>query len=90
MFHDGSPGKEKAPCVRSEGRLNGISLRGIGRYWIVCAQGAGQIKVRGAMVRALRQWLETHELPAIIAAVLGMVVALSVLMVVGGYLAVTP
>ncbi|MEH2519483.1 redox-regulated HSP33 family molecular chaperone [Bradyrhizobium sp. AZCC 1610] len=42
------------------------------------------------MVRALRQWLETHELPAIIAAVLGVVVTLSVLMVVGGYLAVTP
>jgi len=52
--------------------------------------GRGAIKVRGAMVRALRQWLETHELPAIIAAVLGVVVALSVLMVVGGYLAVTP
>ena len=38
------------------------------------------------MVKALRQWLDTHELPAIIAAVLGVVVALSVLMVVGGYL----
>jgi hypothetical protein len=42
------------------------------------------------MVRALRHWLETHELPAIIAAVLGVVIALSVLFVVGGYLAVTP
>lgn len=42
------------------------------------------------MVRALRQWLETHELPAIIAAVLGAVMALSVLMVVGGYLVVKP
>ncbi|MBR1276008.1 hypothetical protein [Bradyrhizobium sp. AUGA SZCCT0283] len=52
-------------------------------------QGAGnQDQVGGAMVRALRQWLETHELPAIIAAVLGVVVALSILMVVGGYLAV--
>ena len=38
------------------------------------------------MVRALRQWLESHELPAIIAAVLGVVMALSVLMVVVGYL----
>jgi hypothetical protein len=45
---------------------------------------------RGAMVRALRQWLETHELPAIITAVLGVVMALSVLIVVGGYLIVTP
>jgi hypothetical protein len=42
------------------------------------------------MVRALRQWLETHELPAIIVAVLGVVLALSVLMVVGGYLVVRP
>ena len=42
------------------------------------------------MVRALRQWLETHELPAIIAAVLGAVMALSVLMVVGGYLVAKP
>ena len=40
------------------------------------------------MVKALRQWLETHELPAIIAAVLGVVVTISVLMVVVGYLAV--
>ena len=58
---------------------------------IARVQGAGnQDQVGGAMVRALRQWLETHELPAIIAAVLGVVMALSVLMVVGGYLAVTP
>ena len=42
------------------------------------------------MVRALRQWLDSHELPAIIAAVLGVVIALSVLMVVGGYLVVRP
>ena len=47
-----------------------------------------QDQVGGAMVRALRQWLETHELPAIVAAVLGVVVALSVLLVVGGYFAV--
>ena len=42
------------------------------------------------MVKALQRWLDTHQLPAIIAAVLGVVVALSVLMVVGGYLYVTP
>jgi hypothetical protein len=42
------------------------------------------------MVRALQQWLDGHELPAIIAAVLGVIIALSVLIVVGGYLAVTP
>ncbi|WP_256379173.1 MULTISPECIES: hypothetical protein [unclassified Bradyrhizobium] len=42
------------------------------------------------MARALRQWLETHELPAIIAAVLGVILALSTLLVVGGYFLVTP
>ena len=42
------------------------------------------------MVRALRQWLDTHELPAIVAAVLGAIIALSVLLVGGGYLLVTP
>lgn len=42
------------------------------------------------MVRALRQWLEAHELPAIIAGVLSVVIAFSLLLVVGGYLLVTP
>jgi hypothetical protein len=41
------------------------------------------------MVRALRQWLETHELPAIIIGVIGAVTALSMLLVLGGYLLVT-
>ena len=39
------------------------------------------------MVKALRRWPDNHQLPAIIAAVLGAVVALSALIVVGGYLA---
>jgi redox-regulated HSP33 family molecular chaperone len=38
------------------------------------------------MVKALRQWLENHQLPAIIAAVLGVVMTISVLMVAIGYL----
>jgi len=42
-----------------------------------------------AMVKALRQWLESHELLAIIAAVLGTITLLSVMLVVGGYLIVT-
>ena len=41
------------------------------------------------MVRALRQWLEAHELPAIIAGVLGAVLGLSTLLVLGSYLIVT-
>ena len=42
------------------------------------------------MVKALRQWLEAHELPAIIAGVLGVIIVLSTLIVFGGYLLVTP
>jgi hypothetical protein len=41
------------------------------------------------MVKALRNWLETHELFAIIAGVLGAIVLLAVIIVVGGYLIVT-
>jgi hypothetical protein len=42
------------------------------------------------MVKALRNWLETHQLLAIIAGVLSAVLLLSVILVVGGYLIVTP
>jgi hypothetical protein len=42
------------------------------------------------MVRALRQWLEAHELPAIILGVLATLTLLSTLLVVGGYWLVTP
>jgi hypothetical protein len=41
------------------------------------------------MVKALRRWLEANELFAIITAVLGVIVLLSLLIVVGGYLFVT-
>ncbi|HEY0235499.1 MAG TPA: hypothetical protein VGC86_10685 [Afipia sp.] len=37
------------------------------------------------MVKAFRNWLETHGLFAIIAAVLGAIALLSVVLVVGGY-----
>jgi hypothetical protein len=42
------------------------------------------------MVKALQRWLDAHQLPAIIAAVLGVIMTISVLMVVGGYLAARP
>lgn len=42
------------------------------------------------MARALREWLDSHGLPAIIAAVLGVIVFLAVVLVVGGYYMVTP
>ena len=41
------------------------------------------------MVKALRRWLEANQLFAIIAAVLCVIVALALLLVLGGYLFVT-
>jgi hypothetical protein len=41
------------------------------------------------MVKAMRQWLEANELPAIIVGVLGTLVLLSMLLVFGGYVLVT-
>ena len=41
------------------------------------------------MVKALRRWLEANELFAIITAVAGTVLVLSMLLVLGGYLFVT-
>jgi hypothetical protein len=42
------------------------------------------------MVKALQRWLDAHQLPAIIAAVLGVVLTVSVLMVLIGYLVTRP
>jgi hypothetical protein len=42
------------------------------------------------MVKALQRWLDAHQLPAIIAAVLGVVLTISVLMVAIGYLVARP
>jgi hypothetical protein len=44
---------------------------------------------RVRMVKSLRQWLQANELPAIIVGVLGALIALSMLLVLGGYLFVT-
>jgi hypothetical protein len=41
------------------------------------------------MVRALRRWLEANQLLAIITGVVGVLVVLSLLIVLGGYLIVT-
>ncbi|MGL4265067.1 MAG: hypothetical protein ACRCTX_25885 [Afipia sp.] len=40
--------------------------------------------------RSLQNWLDSHGLGAIIAAVLGIIVLLALLLVVGGYYIVTP
>ena len=42
------------------------------------------------MGRALQRWLDSHGLLAITGAVLGIALRLSILMVMGGYLYVTP
>jgi hypothetical protein len=42
------------------------------------------------MVKALQRWLDAHQLPAIIAALLGVVLTVSVLMVLIGYLVTRP
>jgi hypothetical protein len=41
------------------------------------------------MVKALRRWLEANELFAIVTAVVGTLIGLSLLFVIGGYLFVT-
>jgi len=41
------------------------------------------------MVKALQRWLETNELSVIIVGVVGALLALAMLLVLGGYLLVT-
>ena len=53
------------------------------------APSPNQDRVRIAMVRALRRWLEANELLAIVAGVAGALALLSMLLVFGGYLMVT-
>jgi hypothetical protein len=56
---------------------------------IVCRKRRVQIKIGlEVMVRALRQWLEAHQLLAIVTAVLCILVLLSMLLVFGGYMIV--
>lgn len=42
------------------------------------------------MEKALRAWLDAHQLPAIAAAVLGIIFTLATLLVLGGYLLAKP
>jgi hypothetical protein len=41
------------------------------------------------MVKALRRWLEEHQLPAIVVGVLAALILMSMILVLGGYLIVT-
>ncbi len=71
--------------------VNGYFIEGNGSLLdsLPARQHANQDWVR-IVVRALRRWLETHELSAIIAGVVAVLILLSMLLVVGGYLLVTP
>ena len=51
-------------------------------------QSPNQDRVRSAMVRALRQWLDANQLLAIVTGVVCMLVLLSMLLVFGGYMIV--
>ena len=42
------------------------------------------------MGRALQQWLDAHQLPAIAAAALGVIFTISILLVLAGYLWTKP
>jgi hypothetical protein len=50
----------------------------------------GKSRSGDAMVKALQRWLDAHQLPAIIAAVLGVVLAISMTLVMIGYLVARP
>jgi hypothetical protein len=78
--------------MRGESRVTGYFIEGDRSLLDSLPAGphANQDRVRIAMVRALRQWLEAHQLPAIIAGVVGGLVLLSMLLVLGGYFLVTP
>ena len=75
-----------------ESRANGYFIAGNTplRDSLPAGGRANQDQVRGAMERAVRKWLDRHGLPAIMAAVLGVIVFLAVLFVAGGYWYVTP
>ena len=74
-----------AACLAD--RLDGTAVQ----WFAKLPERGGQIKLDTdpAMVKALRNWLESHELFAIIAAVLGVILLLSVILVIGGYMNVT-
>ena len=53
-------------------------------------RSANQDGAKVGLERSLRRWLDSHGLLVITATVLGIIVVLALLLVVGGYLYVTP
>jgi hypothetical protein len=56
---------------------------------LVVGRVQNKLRWQSAMVKALRRWLEANELFAIVTAVVGTLIVLSMLLVMGGYLFVT-
>jgi hypothetical protein len=82
-----APGKEKA-AQASDGPRQRYFIEGDRSLWnsLHSGCGANQDQVKAMMGRALQRWLDSHGLLAIAGAVLGIALALSVTMVVVGYL----
>lgn len=74
-------------CVEGTGELGETAGQPLDS--LSAAQSPNQDQVRKKMVRALRRWLEANQLFAIVTGVLGALIALSMLLVLGGYLIVT-
>jgi hypothetical protein len=74
---------------RDESRMDGILIAG-DRSLLDSLPARRRAKVGGVMEKALRAWLDAHQLPAIIAAVVGVIATLSVLLVLAGYLIAKP
>jgi hypothetical protein len=86
-----APGQEKA-AQASGGPRQRYFIEGDRPLWnsLHAGCGANQDQVKAMMGRALQRWLDSHGLLAIAGAVLGIALLLSILMVGGGYLWVTP
>jgi hypothetical protein len=82
-----APGQEKA-AQASGGPHQRYFIEGNRPLWnsLHAGSGANQDQVKAMMGRALQRWLDSHGLLAIAGAVLGIALALSVTMVMVGYL----
>jgi hypothetical protein len=56
---------------------------------LIAGRVQNKLRWQSAMVKALRKWLEANELFAIVTAVVGTLIVVSMLLVMGGYLFVT-
>jgi hypothetical protein len=93
IFHGVSEKVRRISNALSRGRIFGVRRGETGRTAfdsLPVVRSANQDGAKVGLERSLRRWLDSHGLFAITATVLGIIVALSLLLVVGGYLYVTP